>query len=237
MKIIMQRKLLFVLAFAGLFASANAQVSVTPEVGIGANMRTNLVDNKWKPTVKVGAAVEFPVSGVFSFQTGLYYMQKGFSDITPAYSNASARWMENVTVKRHLLQVPIMAKLIWQVGEKTSLFWAGGMYIGGCVGTSTTRSRMFAWYDSENGDWTEIVAGTGYVDGTNRTNEDIFKERYTYDKNFDWGVSSNVGVEVNKVVMKAGYDLSLGKESELDNISANYHTLSLSVGYKFNIGK
>ena len=33
----MQRKLLFVLAFAGLFASANAQVSVTPEVGIGAN--------------------------------------------------------------------------------------------------------------------------------------------------------------------------------------------------------
>ena len=207
----MQRKLLFVLAFAGLFASANAQVSVTPEVGIGANMRTNLVDNKWKPTVKVGAAVEFPVSRVFSFQTGLYYMQKGFSDITPAYSNASARWMENVTVKRHLLQVPIMAKLTWQVGEKTSLFWAGGMY--------------------------EIVAGTGYVDGTNRTNEDIFKERYTYDKNFDWGVSSNVGVEVNKVVMKAGYDLSLGKESELDNISANYHTLSLSVGYKFNIGK
>ena len=160
MKIIMQRKLLFVLAFAGLFASANAQVSVTPEVGIGANMRTNLVDNKWKPTVKVGAAVEFPVSRVFSFQTGLYYMQKGFSDITPAYSNASARWMENVTVKRHLLQVPIMAKLTWQVGEKTSLFWAGGMYIGGCVGTSTTRSRMFAWYDSENGDWTEIVAGT-----------------------------------------------------------------------------
>lgn len=31
----MQRKLLFVFAFAGLFASANAQVFVTPEVGMG----------------------------------------------------------------------------------------------------------------------------------------------------------------------------------------------------------
>ena len=231
-----KQKALLIVAFAGLFVSAKAQVSVTPEVGISANARSNIM-HKWKPAFRVGAAVEFPVSGTFSFLTGLYYVRREFSDITPAYHNASALWMEHVTVKRHLLQVPLMAKFTWRVGEKASMFWAGGAYIGGYVGTSATQERLLAWQNTENGDMYEVVAGTGQTSNSDQTNDEAFKERYTYDRNFDWGVSSSLGIEVNRVVVKAHYDLSLGKEAQIGSVSPNYHTLSLSVGYKFNLGK
>lgn len=230
------QKTLLVVAFAGLFASAKAQVSVTPEVGISANARSSIM-HKWKPAFKVGAAVEFPVSGAFGFQTGLYYVRREFSDITPAYHNASAVWMEHVTVKRHLLQVPLMARFTWRVGEKASVFWAGGAYIGGYVGTSAKRERLLAWLDEENGDMYEVFAGAGQTSISGQTNEEVFKERYTYDRNFDWGVSSSLGVEVSRVVVKAHYDLSLGKETRITSAGPNYHTLSLSVGYKFDLGR
>ena len=54
-------------------------------------------------------------------------------------------------------------------------------------------------------------------------------------RNFDWGVSSNIGIETNHWYAKLQYDLSLGKEGKNDVIGANYHTLTLSVGYKFGL--
>ena len=92
----MQRKLLFVLAFAGLFASANAQVSVTPEVGIGANMRTNLVDNKWKPTVKV-----FELT-LISRQTTTNESRRRFMHVNTTYSPSLVRfWNEKFSHDHH----------------------------------------------------------------------------------------------------------------------------------------
>ena len=58
---------------------------------------------------------------------------------------------------------------------------------------------------------------------------------YEEARNFDWGVSSNIGIETNHWYAKLQYDLSLGKEGKNDVIGANYHTLTLSVGYKFGL--
>ena len=60
---------------------------------------------------------------------------------------------------------------------------------------------------------------------------------YLYDeaRRFDWGVSSNIGIETHHWYAKLQYDLSLGKEGKNDVIGANYHTLTLSVGYKFGL--
>lgn len=67
---------------------------------------------------------------------------------------------------------------------------------------------------------------------------------------FDWGVTASFGVEVDNWVMNVGYELSLGDEGdnyslkwvnggsyEVRSIGANYNTLSLTVGYKFKLGK
>ncbi len=60
---------------------------------------------------------------------------------------------------------------------------------------------------------------------------------YLYDeaRRFDWGVSSNIGIKIHHWYAKLQYDLSLGKEGKNDVIGANYHTLTLSVGYKFGL--
>lgn len=58
---------------------------------------------------------------------------------------------------------------------------------------------------------------------------------YEKARNFDWGMASNIGVEINSWYVKLQYDLSLGKESKNDVIGANYHSLTLSVGYKFGL--
>lgn len=77
----------------------------------------------------------------------------------------------------------------------------------------------------------------GMIGGHGRSNDEIFKERYSYDKGFDWGVVGNIGVEKNRLLVKLGYDLSLSKESAIDKIAPNYHTLTLSAGYRFDLNK
>ena len=62
-------------------------------------------------------------------------------------------------------------------------------------------------------------------------------DKWTHDNPFDWGLSFQAGVEVASWVINVGYDVSLGKEYQYDSAGLKYHTLSLSVGYKFKLGK
>lgn len=50
---------------------------------------------------------------------------------------------------------------------------------------------------------------------------------------FDWGLSASGGVEIGRWFFRLGYDLSLGGYGGGDVITANYHQVTLSVGYKF----
>lgn len=82
--------------------------------------------------------------------------------------------------------------------------------------------EMHQYYDGD-------MAGTDQFGNSNL---------FLYEKanNFDWGITSNIGIESNNWVFKLQYDLSLGKEgSSNDVITANYHTLSLTLGYKFHL--
>lgn len=50
-------------------------------------------------------------------------------------------------------------------------------------------------------------------------------------------LTPETGLEVHRWVMNVGYDVSLGKEWKGDSAGLNYQTVSLSVGYKFKLGK
>jgi len=63
------------------------------------------------------------------------------------------------------------------------------------------------------------------------SNQDLYQKART----FDWGINAMVGIETKRWVTKLQYDMSLGKESGGDPIGVNYHTLTLSVGYKFHL--
>ena len=44
-------------------------------------------------------------------------------------------------------------------------------------------------------------------------------------------------MEIKQCFINFGYDVSLGKEHKGGSIEANYHTLALTAGYKFKLGK
>ena len=58
---------------------------------------------------------------------------------------------------------------------------------------------------------------------------------YQHARNFDWGMTSAVGIENRRWTVKLQYEMSLGKESKNDNIGVNYNSLTLSVGYKLKM--
>ena len=77
----------------------------------------------------------------------------------------------------------------------------------------------------------------GNVYGGGWLGQGFSHESWTHDNTFDWGLSFQVGLEIGSCVMNVGYDASLGKEYQYDSVDLKYHTYSLSVGYKFKLGK
>lgn len=229
------KKILASFVLMGTINAVQAQVSITPEIGIGTNIRSNLI-HKWNPSIKIGGGVDFSLSKHFGIESGVYYNLKSYSNTTPSFSNKSAIWHEDISVKRHQLQLPIIGKFSYKLNKDLSLFCGAGMYIGGYISSHTSRDRKFAWQDIQNGDIYEMLTGKGYTDN-GISNDQLFNEQYSNDYGFDWGASGNIGIEMKQLRVKLSYDLSLSKENTFDKISPNYHTLTLSVGYKFNLNK
>ena len=84
--------------------------------------------------------------------------------------------------------------------------------------------------------FTAFILG-GYLYGGGWVEKGFSHESWTHDNSFDWGLSFQAGLEIGSCVMNVGYDASLGKEYEYDSVDLKYHTFSLSVGYKFKLGK
>lgn len=49
---------------------------------------------------------------------------------------------------------------------------------------------------------------------------------YQHARNFDWGMTSAVGIENRRWTVKFQYEMSFGKESKNDNIGVNYNSLT-----------
>ena len=111
------------------------------------------------------------------------------------------------------------------------MFFGVGPYVGLCVKTKVDGNQRLI-KGSFPGPTEQYY--DGFVYGEDEAgNSNLFL--YDKDRKFDWGVTANVGVEIRNWYTKLQYDLSLGKESKEDVIGANYHTLTLSVGYKFHL--
>lgn len=218
--------------FALCFLSLNAQnFSISPEIGISAVQRHGW-GQQWRPSIKVGFSADYNLTKKFAIESGLFYTFRGYS-ITHGgiYSNETCSWMENVSQTRHFLQLPILAKFKWNINENTKLFWGVGPYIAICLKNDFNSNPFYM-----NGTYPDEMHQyyDGYTYGTDQFGN---SNQFLYEKsrNFDWGLSSNIGIESNNWVVKFQYDLSLGKEGNNSVITANYHSLSLSIGYKFKL--
>lgn len=206
-------------------------ITLSPEAGISV-VRKPSNEEDWRPAAKVGVAAVFNLSKHFSIESGLFYTFRHYKiDDGGIYSNKDARWVETVSRTRHFLQLPVLAKFNWQLNKDTKVFFGAGPYVGLCLKTKVDGNQRLleGSFPDPTGQFYD-----GFVYGEDEAGN---SNQFLYDKDrkFDWGVAANIGVEVRNWYTKLQYDLSLGKERKGDVIGANYHTLTLSAGYKFHL--
>ena len=228
----MRKAKLFICALLlGVYTVSAQNITLSPETGISV-VRRIPYEKDWSPAAKVGVSADFNLTKHFSIESGLFYTFRHYQiDDGGIYSNEDATWIETVSRTRHFLQLPVLAKFHWQLNKDTKLFFGVGPYVGLCLKTKLDGNQRLlkGSFPGVTGQYYD-----GFVYGEDQAgNSNLFL--YDKDRKFDWGVSANVGIEIRNWYTKLQYDLSLGKENKGDAIGANYHTLTLSAGYKFHL--
>lgn len=134
-----------------------------------------------------------------------------------------------------------MANLSFRLAENVRLNLAAGPYVAYSVGDKNIGkyNEYTPGYSGGYGSYGFNYYGGngGYLYGDGWIGQSFSYESRTHDNPFDWGLSFQAGLEIGSCVMSVGYDASLGKEYDYDSVDLKYHTFSLSVGYKFKLGK
>lgn len=231
----MKKLVLFVMLIMCVVSVNAQQWSLTPELGMTAIKRggDKFVyfggNYDWSPRFKGGIGVEYSFKpGWFALKSGLYFTQRGYSGSyfkTPEAGdpNEPDAGVVNMKVKRNFLQVPLLADFSFRLSDDVRLHLAAGPYIAASL--SDRMSTYYTGYKSYG------EGGYGSWGGSENT---IKVQGYNA---FDWGLSFQAGIEVKQLVANIGYDASLGKEFEYGKTDLKFHTISLSIGYKFKLGK
>lgn len=250
-------------------ATVSAQWSVTPEAGMNVTKYKDA--NSAQVGFRAGAAVSYTFeSGLFSLQSGLYYVQRGtgksnwgtaygkvmgedgklvdhYLHFAPGYLDSYSYGYGNAYLggynsgypgyggvrfpidmqvdgislierssRMDYLQLPILARFNWKIGEDIKLHIAAGPYFAyGIAGK----------YEATIMDMSEKGFSTTY---------DSFNPfKNTSYKRFDWGLALNAGIEVKRFAFNIAYDMGLGKQYKYDDVGLKYHTVSFTVGYSF----
>jgi len=216
-------KLFLVLMTLSMVSKAHAQ---TYGIRAGLNLATILAKDdeenysenfKMKPGFHFGPIAEFPISDMFSFETGLLLSMKGFkSSETQTIFGETVKYEAKMTL--FYLDVPLTAKATYDLG-KAKVYGTFGPYIGlGLAGKGETKITSMGKAESEMSDieW-----------GSDEDEDDL--------KRFDLGLTVGAGVEVKSIQIGISYGLGLANISSYskEGQKINNRVLGISVGYKF----
>ena len=132
------------------------------------------------------------------------------------YQSGERIYVNEGSTRRDYLQLPVLARFNWKIGDDIKMHVAVGPYLAYGIG-GKYKSKFLEV--SEKGTW--------HVD------ESVNPFKNSSLQRFDWGVALNVGVEVKRFSFNVAYDMGLGKQYEYENVALNYHTVSFTVGYRF----
>lgn len=173
---------------------------------------------KMRPGFHVGLTVQIPKTGLVSFETGLILSTKGFK-VKEEETYQGEKYTYEGSINLYYIDIPLMAKFSFEVGEVT-IFAAIGPYLG--VGLSGKTKTKYSYQgeeetDSEKIDW-----------GSDAENDML--------KRFDFGLSIGAGVVIIKAIqIGLSYDLGLANISSYsdDGTKINNRVFKVSVGYRF----
>lgn len=170
---------------------------------------------KMNPGFHLGATAEFPITEMFSFETGLLLSTKGTKVSDKYESNSVTYESSKGKINLFYLDIPLTSKATYDLSG-TKIYGVFGPYLGiGLSGKykyeetgSTTTTQDVKW-------------------GQSSSDDDL--------KRFDYGLIFGTGVEIKTIQIGLSYGIGLA------NISSNFsngmkiknRVLEISAGYKF----
>ncbi|ARV05992.1 hypothetical protein BTO04_04425 [Polaribacter sp. SA4-10] len=181
------------------------------------NEETYSDDFKMKPGFHIGATVEFPLTEMFSFETGLLLSTKGLKS---SYEETFAGETYKEESQLNLLypDIPLTAKASFDMGSG-KIYGLFGPYLG--VGLSG-KSKYESSYDDETESSEEDIEW-----GSNEDESDL--------KRMDFGLTMGAGVELNPIQIGLTYTLGLANISPHTDggTKIKNRVLGISLGYRF----
>jgi hypothetical protein len=106
-----------------------------------------------------------------------------------------------VSQTRHFLQIPVLAQFRWTLNKNTKMFFGVGPYVAFCL-KNRFDSNPYYMNGAYPGKYEQYYDGFMYgEDAMGNSNLFLYEEA----RNFDWGVSSNIGIETNHWYAKLQY--------------------------------
>lgn len=176
-----------------------------------------LVSDNYKMNIgfNAGITAEFPISGVFSFEPGLFISTKGFHESTNVTVDGVAVESKS-KINLLYIDIPLTAKATFDVGNY-QVFGVFGPYIG--MGLSGKNKTEVTSMGATTNDDMDIEWGEG-------DDKDL--------KRLDAGLIFGAGVERSAYQLGITYGLGLANIAAFntDTFQVKNRVLAITVGYK-----
>ena len=165
----------------------------------------------------IGATVEFPLTEMFSLETGLLISTKGvISKELLTEEDMGFNFEYKVNLSQLYLDIPVTAKASFDTGGGTKIYGVFGPYVG--IGLSGK------------------IKGEEIIDGVTTSQEIDIEWGSDIDSDFkrmDFGLIVGTGVELNSIQIGLNYSLGLANILPQNNVKFRNRVLGISFGYKF----
>jgi hypothetical protein len=170
-------------------------------------------DYKLTPRFQLGVTVEFPITKLYSFESGLFFSSKGYkhsSNSLIMQNDINFDLYENQIL--NYIEIPLTAKVNTLIG-RLPIYGTFGPYIG--IGLNGKLS-----IDEFSDNKTERKVYTDTM-GPDRTW-----------KRFDYGLQAGAGIVIHQFLVGINYDFGILKVNQLDGYKCKNRVLGLTLGYK-----
>ena len=166
----------------------------------------------------IGATVEFPLTEMFSLETGLLISTKGvISKELLTEEDMGFNFEYKVNLSPLYLDIPVTAKASFDIGGGAKIYGVFGPYAA--IGLSGKIKQEESINGATTSEEIDIEWGS-----------DIESSNF---KRMDFGLIMGAGVELNSIQIGLNYSLGLANISPQTNVKIRNRVLGISVGYRF----
>lgn len=258
----MKKNLLLTVAALFISAGAFSQLTWNVQAGMTMNNMSKIEDSKMKIGYTVGVGMDYAFSDMWSLQSGLKFVDKGFK-LKQEESGNNWSSEEKATYNPMYLEIPILAAVKFKISDHTKIVINAGPYlafgVGGKAKFEYTGTDEEDTYSSEYKIALFKDAKASYKENGEDWKDETEKNAAIM-KRFDLGMHIGVGFEINRFLVGLSGELGFLKAAKsykekdmeedmsyeglfdqkyhedtdkYEKISPKNMSFAISVGYKF----